>query len=63
MADIDVNKDLVKKIVQQVLAEQSGSSNGNGSKKIFAFSIRKDEEPYVKEWANEHPDVPVVYKS
>lgn len=63
MADIDVNKDLVKKIVQQVLAEQSGSSNGNGGKKIFAFSIRKDEEPYVKEWANEHPNVQVDYTS
>ncbi len=61
MADIDVNKDLVKKIVQQVLAEQSGSSNGNGGKKIFAFSIRKDEEPYVKEWASKHPNIEVGY--
>ena len=25
--------------------------------KIFAFSIRKDEEPYLKEWAAAHPAV------
>lgn len=31
------------------------------AQKIFAFSIRKDEEPYVKEWANEHPDIDVDY--
>ena len=30
-------------------------------KKIFAFSIRKDEEPYVKEWAKDHPEVEVEY--
>lgn len=30
-------------------------------KKIFAFSIRKDEEPYVKEWSEKHPDVDVEY--
>lgn len=29
--------------------------------KIFAFSIRKDEEPYLKEWATAHPDVEVDY--
>ncbi len=29
--------------------------------KIFAFSIRKDEEPYLKEWATAHPEVEVDY--
>lgn len=29
--------------------------------KIFAFSIRKDEEPYLKEWAAAHPEVEVDY--
>ncbi len=29
--------------------------------KIFAFSIRKDEEPYLKEWAAAHPNVTVDY--
>ncbi|MBD7894832.1 D-2-hydroxyacid dehydrogenase [Limosilactobacillus sp. Sa3CUN2] len=29
--------------------------------KIFAFSIRKDEEPYLKEWAAAHPAVEVDY--
>lgn len=29
--------------------------------KIFAFSIRKDEEPYLKQWAQEHPEVEVGY--
>lgn len=29
--------------------------------KIFAFSIRKDEEPYLKEWAAAHSDVEVDY--
>ena len=31
------------------------------NKKIFAFSIREDEEPYVKEWSEKHPDVDVEY--
>ncbi|MDO4903740.1 MAG: D-2-hydroxyacid dehydrogenase [Limosilactobacillus sp.] len=31
------------------------------NKKIFAFSIRKDEEPYVKEWDEQHPEVDVEY--
>lgn len=30
-------------------------------KKIFAFSIRQDEEPYLKEWAQKHPEVEVDY--
>lgn len=29
--------------------------------KIFAYSIRKDEEPYLKEWATAHPEVTVDY--
>lgn len=29
--------------------------------KIFAFSIRNDEEPYLKEWATAHPEVEVDY--
>lgn len=29
--------------------------------KIFAYSIRKDEEPYLKEWAKNHPEVEVDY--
>ena len=29
--------------------------------KIFAFSIRKDEEPYLKEWAAAHPAVEVDF--
>lgn len=29
--------------------------------KIFAFGIRKDEEPYLKEWAAQHPTVTVDY--
>ncbi|QZN93883.1 D-2-hydroxyacid dehydrogenase [Limosilactobacillus panis] len=49
-------------MVGQVLSEsQFGSTSSN--KKIFAFSIRKDEEPYVKEWASQHPDVQVEYTS
>lgn len=31
------------------------------NKKIYAFSIRKDEEPYVKEWSEKHPDVDVDF--
>lgn len=31
--------------------------------KIFAYSIRKDEEPYLKEWATAHPEVTVDYLS
>lgn len=62
MADDEVNKKLVKKIVKQVLAESNNStSSSNGKKKIFAFSIRKDEEPYVHEWDQQHPDVEVGY--
>lgn len=29
--------------------------------KIFAYSIRKDEAPYVEEWKAAHPDVEVEY--
>lgn len=29
--------------------------------KIFAYGIRKDEEPYLKEWADQHPEVTVDY--
>lgn len=29
--------------------------------KIFAFSIRKDEEPYLNEWAQSHPEIDVDY--
>ena len=29
--------------------------------KIFAYSIRKDEAPYVEEWKKAHPDVEVEY--
>ena len=62
MTEMNINPDLVKEIVGQVLSEsQFGSTNSN--KKIFAFSIRKDEEPYVKEWASQHPDVQVEYTS
>lgn len=62
MADTDVNPDLIKKIVRQVLSQSSDNSSNNGDKKkIFAFSIRKDEEPYVKEWAQKHPNVEVGY--
>ena len=50
MANVDVNPELVKKIVKQVL-NQSMQNSSSTNKKIFAFSIRKDEEPYVKEWA------------
>ena len=31
--------------------------------KIYAYSIRKDEEPYLKEWAAAHPAVTVDYTS
>ena len=31
--------------------------------KIYAYSIRKDEEPYLKEWAAAHPEVDVDYTS
>lgn len=34
---------------------------GINMSKIFAFSIRKDEEPYLKEWAAAHPEVKVDY--
>ena len=43
MAETDVNPELVKKIVKQVLAQSD--NGGDSTKKIFAFSIRKDEEP------------------
>lgn len=33
------------------------------TKKIFAFSIRDDEEPYVKEWDQQHPEIDVEYTS
>ncbi len=29
--------------------------------KIFAYSIRQDEEPYLKQWALAHPDITVDY--
>ena len=29
--------------------------------KIFAYSIRKDEAPYVEEWKKAHSDVEVEY--
>lgn len=29
--------------------------------KIFAFSIREDEEPYLRKWAAQHPEVDVAY--
>ena len=29
--------------------------------KIYAYAIRKDEEPYVEEWKKDHPDVEVDY--
>ncbi|CUR38196.1 D-2-hydroxyacid dehydrogenase [Limosilactobacillus reuteri] len=59
MAETDVNPELVKKIVKQVLAQSA--NGGDSTKKIFAFSIRKDEEPYVKEWAKNHPEIEVEY--
>ncbi|WP_367333352.1 D-2-hydroxyacid dehydrogenase [Limosilactobacillus sp.] len=62
MTEMNINPDLVKEIVGQVLSESQFSST-NSNKKIFAFSIRKDEEPYVKEWASQHPDVQVEYTS
>ena len=62
MANVDVNPELVKKIVKQVL-NQSMQNSSSTNKKIFAFSIRKDEEPYVKEWAENHPEVEVEYTS
>ncbi|MFC6259542.1 D-2-hydroxyacid dehydrogenase [Levilactobacillus fujinensis] len=65
----DVNEDLIREVIKQVLAESKSqvsstpakSSNSNGKKRIFAFSIRKDEEPYVKEWAKSHPEIEVGY--
>lgn len=65
----DVNEDLIREVVKQVLAESKSQSKSspdktptsNGKKRIFAFSIRKDEEPYVKEWAGKHPDIEVGY--
>ena len=62
MTEMNINPDLVKEIVGQVFSESQFSST-NSNKKIFAFSIRKDEEPYVKEWASQHPDVQVEYTS
>lgn len=79
MADDEVNMDLVRKIVKEVLADTKTDANtsasikadantsasihssNNQGKKIFAFSIRDDEAPYVKEWAQQHPDVQVDY--
>ena len=29
--------------------------------KIYAYAIRKDEEPYVREWSDAHRDVDVEY--
>ena len=63
MTDINIDKDVVTKIVKQVLAETDAQTPADGKKKIFAFSIRQDEEPYVKEWANHHPSVDVEYTS
>ena len=64
----DINEDLIREVVKQVLAESksqvdspSKKFNSNGKKRIFAFSIRKDEEPYVKEWAKAHPHIEVGY--
>ena len=65
----DVNEDLIREVIKQVLAESNAQAdaapakkfNSNGKKRIFAFSIRKDEEPYVKEWAKNHPDIEVGY--
>ena len=60
MTEMDVNPELVKQIVKRVLSQEA-SGNSSKTKKIFAFSIRKDEEPYVKEWSENHPDVEVEY--
>jgi D-lactate dehydrogenase len=65
----DINEDLIREVVKQVLSEsksqvdepETKSFNSNGKKRIFAFSIRKDEEPYVKEWAKAHPEIEVGY--
>ena len=51
----EVNEDLIREIVKQVISEskEKGTSpapkntNTTGKKRIFAYSIRKDEEPYV----------------
>lgn len=65
----DMNEDLIREVVKQVLAasgaeeapETTKSFDSTNKKKIFAFSIRKDEEPYLKEWAAKHPQVQVGY--
>ena len=65
----EVNEDLIREIVKQVISEskEKGTSpapkntNTTGKKRIFAYSIRKDEEPYVKEWASKHLNIEVGY--
>lgn len=65
----EVNEDLIREIVKQVISESnkkespstSNNTNTSGKKRIFAYSIRKDEEPYVKEWAKKHPNIEVGY--
>lgn len=65
----DVNEDLIREVVKQVLAASGSNTdsdaakgfNSTNGKKIFAFSIRKDEEPYLREWASKHPKIEVGY--